>query len=77
MNKSLLRYRELGQCKVPLDLQSLRVRKFGPARQKFSDVVRLEPGIMVAFPNAKVVNAALRSLMSNSFQAINLGTQHV
>jgi hypothetical protein len=45
------------------DLKSLRVRKLGKERQKFGDLVRLEPDIIEAFPNAELVNAALRSLL--------------
>jgi hypothetical protein len=45
------------------DLTSLRVRKLGKERQKFGDLVRLEPDIIEAFPNAELVNAALRSLL--------------
>ncbi len=45
------------------DLQSLQLRKLGPERKKFGDVVRLEPDVIAAFPNAEAVNAALRYLM--------------
>jgi hypothetical protein len=45
------------------DLTNLRVRKLGKERQKFGDLVRLEPDIIEAFPNAELVNAALRSLL--------------
>ena len=45
------------------DLQSLQVRKLGPGRKKFCDTVRLEPDVMVAFPNADAVNEALRYLI--------------
>ena len=45
------------------DLTSLRVRKLGRARKRFGDLVRLEPDIIEAFPNAELVNAALRSLL--------------
>jgi hypothetical protein len=45
------------------DLQRLRVRKLGPGRKRFADVVRLEPDVAEAFPNADSVNEALRSLI--------------
>ncbi len=45
------------------DLKSLRVRKLGPGRKRFGDVVRLEPDVADAFPDAASVNEALRSLI--------------
>ena len=45
------------------DLRSLRVRKLGPARKAFGDVIRLEPDVADAFPNADAVNEALRFLI--------------
>jgi hypothetical protein len=45
------------------DLRSLRVRKLGPGRKRFGEVVRLEPDVAEAFPDADSVNEALRSLM--------------
>jgi hypothetical protein len=45
------------------DLQRLRVRKLGPGRKRFADVVRLEPDVAEAFPNADSVNEAPRSLI--------------
>ncbi len=45
------------------DLRSLRVRKLGPGRKRFGDVVRLEPDVAEAFPDAESVNRALRLLM--------------
>jgi hypothetical protein len=45
------------------DLRSLRVRKLGPERKSFGDVVRLEPDVVEAFPDAAPVNEALRSLI--------------
>jgi hypothetical protein len=45
------------------DLKNLRVRKLGPGRKSFGDVVRLEPDVAEAFPNADSVNEALRSLI--------------
>jgi hypothetical protein len=45
------------------DLGALRVRKLGPGRKRFGDVVRLEPDVAEAFPDADSVNAALRFLI--------------
>ncbi len=45
------------------DLSTLRVRKLGPGRKKFGDVVRLEPDVAEAFPDANSVNEALRFLI--------------
>ncbi len=45
------------------DLKSLQVRKIGPGRKHFGDMVRLEPDVIEAFPDAKAVNEALRSLI--------------
>ena len=45
------------------DLSKLRIRKLGPARKSFGDVIRLEPDVAGAFPNADAVNEALRFLI--------------
>ncbi|MGH9874875.1 MAG: hypothetical protein ACRD9S_20665 [Pyrinomonadaceae bacterium] len=45
------------------DLRNLRVRKFGPGRKGFGDVIRLEPDVADAFPDADAVNQALRFLI--------------
>jgi hypothetical protein len=45
------------------DLAALRVRKLGPGRKGFGDVVRLEPDVADAFPDAEAVNQALRFLI--------------
>lgn len=45
------------------DLRGLRVRRLGPGRKSFGDVVRLEPDVAEAFPNAEAVNEALRFLI--------------
>ncbi|MGH8604694.1 MAG: hypothetical protein ACREXR_18495 [Gammaproteobacteria bacterium] len=45
------------------DLRSLRVRRVGPGRQSFGDLVRLEPDVAEVFPDAEAVNEALRSLI--------------
>ncbi len=45
------------------DLRSLRVRKLGPGRKSFGGIVRLEPDVAEAFPDAEAVNEALRFLI--------------
>jgi len=45
------------------DLSTLRIRKLGPGRKSFGDVIRLEPDEAGAFPNADAVNEALRFLI--------------
>jgi ribosomal 50S subunit-associated protein YjgA (DUF615 family) len=45
------------------DLRSLRVRKLGPGRKTFGDVIRLEPDVADVFPDADAVNQALRFLI--------------
>ena len=45
------------------DLHTLRVRKLGPGRKSFGDVIRLEPDVAEAFPDADSVNQALRFLI--------------
>ena len=45
------------------DLRGLRVRRMGPGRKRFGDVVRLEPDVAAAFPDAAAVNEALRFLI--------------
>jgi ribosomal 50S subunit-associated protein YjgA (DUF615 family) len=45
------------------DLRSLRVRKIGPGRKSFGDMVRLDQDVAEAFPDADAVNEALRFLI--------------
>ena len=45
------------------DLRSLRVRKLGPGRKAFGDVIKLEPDVADVFPDADAVNQALRFLI--------------
>lgn len=45
------------------DLGSLKVRRLGPGRKSFGDVIRLEPDVADAFPDADSVNQALRFLI--------------
>jgi len=54
------------------DLHSLQVRKLGPGRKKFGDVVRLEPDVLAAFPNAEAVNEALRGLIEIAKRSTSL-----
>ena len=54
------------------DLKSLQVRKVGPGRKGFGDMVRLEPDVVAAFPDAKAVNAALRSLIEIAKRSTSL-----
>lgn len=48
------------------DLKNLKVRKLGSGRKSFGDVVRLEPDVAAAFPDADSVNQALRVLIRRS-----------
>jgi hypothetical protein len=41
----------------------LRVRRLGPGRKSFGDVVRLAPDVAEAFPDSDSVNEALRFLI--------------
>ena len=54
---------ETDELRPEYDLRSLRVRRMGPGRRRFGDVVRLEPDVAEAFPNAESVNEALRFLI--------------
>lgn len=45
------------------DVSKLRVRKLGPARKSFGDVIKLDPDVAGAFPSADAVNEALRFLI--------------
>jgi hypothetical protein len=45
------------------DLRSLRVRKLGPDRKAFGQIIRLEPDVADVFPDADSVNQALRFLI--------------
>lgn len=45
------------------DLHTLRVRRLGPERKRFGDVIRLEPDVARIFPDAEAVNEALRFLI--------------
>ena len=54
---------ELDDLRPEYDLSTLRVRKLGPGRKRFGDVIKLEPDVADAFPNADAVNEALRFLI--------------
>jgi hypothetical protein len=45
------------------DLSTLRVRKLGPGPKSFGDVIKLEPDVAGAFPDADAVNEPLRFLI--------------
>jgi hypothetical protein len=45
------------------DYSTIRVRRLGPGRKSFNDVIKLEPDVAGAFPNADAVNEALRFLL--------------
>jgi hypothetical protein len=46
------------------DLRKLRVRNFGRSRNSFgSIIVRIDPDVAAAFPNAEAVNQALRAII--------------
>ena len=51
------------ELKPEYDLRQLTVRKLGPGRRRFGDVIRLEPDVADAFPDADAVNQALRFLI--------------
>lgn len=64
MKEELMKKDELDdELRPEYDLSSLRVRKFGPGRKSFGDVIKLEPDVAGAFPNADAVNEALRFLI--------------
>lgn len=52
-----------GELRPEYDLRGLRVRRMGPGRVKFGELVRLEPDVAQAFPDAAAVNEALRFLI--------------
>jgi len=55
---------ELGdELRPEYDLSTLRIRKLGPGRKSFGDVIKLDPDVAGAFPNADAVNEALRFLI--------------
>ncbi len=55
---------EMGdELRPEYDLRNLRVRKLGPGRRSFGEVIRLEPDVAEVFPNAESVNEALRFLI--------------
>ncbi|HZS48240.1 MAG TPA: hypothetical protein VFC63_24435 [Blastocatellia bacterium] len=45
------------------DLRTLRVRKVGPGRRSFGEMIRLDPDVAAVFPDAASVNEALRFLI--------------
>jgi len=58
------------------DLQSLRVRKFGPSRKSFPQHgVVLAPDVASVFPDSNSVNEALRFLMRVAQSGESSGTK--
>jgi hypothetical protein len=45
------------------DLHQMRVRRLGPARKSFGEVILLAPDVALVFPDAESVNEALRFLI--------------
>ncbi len=45
------------------DLDQLRVRRLGPGRERFGEMVRLAPDVAQFFPDSESVNEALRFLI--------------
>ena len=54
------------ELKPEYDLKNLNVRRLGPRRKGFTDVVRLKPDVAELFPDADSVNEALRFLIGIS-----------
>ena len=52
------------ELRAEYNLAELRVRRIGPGRKSFGNVVRLDPDVIRAFPDADAVNEALRSLIA-------------
>lgn len=52
-----------GELRPEYDLRNLKVRRLGPGRKGFGQVVRLEPDVAEVFPDAESVNEALRFLL--------------
>ena len=51
------------ELRAEYNLRELRIRRLGPGRRSFGDVIRLEPDVAGAFPDAEAVNQALRFLI--------------
>jgi hypothetical protein len=51
------------ELKPEYNLKILQARRVGSGRRGFGDLVRLEPDVMQAFPDAEAVNEALRTLI--------------
>ena len=46
------------------DITKLKIRRFGPGRTQFGDVVKLEPDVAAVFKTAESVNTILRALIA-------------
>jgi hypothetical protein len=55
---------EKDELRPEYDLKTLKVRRVGNKRKGFGDLVRLDPDVMQAFPDAKAVNEALHALIA-------------
>jgi hypothetical protein len=54
---------------VEYELKALRLRKLGPKRNSFGDVVRLEPNVRAGFPEADACQSSLRIPQENASKA--------
>lgn len=52
-----------GDLRQEYDLEQMRVRRLGPGRKHFGEVVLLAPDVARVFPDAESVNEALRFLI--------------
>jgi hypothetical protein len=51
------------ELRTEYDLRALRVRRLGPGRKSFGEIIRLAPDVTDVFPDADAVNEALRFLI--------------
>ena len=61
------------KLRAEYDLKSLRVRRLGPGRKSFGDVVSLEPDVAKALPKKNLDLADLVSRMPADHQATEEG----
>jgi hypothetical protein len=54
---------QVDKLRPEYDLHNLRVRKLGPGRKSFGEMIRLDPDVADVFPDADSVNEALRFLI--------------
>ena len=53
----------VGELRPEYSLEQMRVRRLGPGRERFGELVRLAPDVAHVFPDADSVNEALRFLI--------------